>query len=122
MFGCAHENENAQIKPPIQAKHQSSDHHTHHFTDHPKISISTSTDTSIPQTTNPKNTKPENAHSINHLLLENPKTKLKQKLSTMHTPKPTNLQTTMPKLLIFKPKLKTSDLNNPKGNPITKPT
>ena len=89
MFGCAHENENAQIKPPIQAKHQSSDHHTHHFTDHPKISISTSTDTSIPQTTNPKNTKPENAHSINHLLLENPKTKLKQKLSTMHTPKPT---------------------------------
>ena len=87
MFGCAHENENAQIKPPIQAKHQSSDHHTHHFTDHPKISISTSTDTSIPQTTNPKNTKPENAHSINHLSLENPKAKSKQKLSTEHTPK-----------------------------------
>ena len=98
MFGCAHENENAKIKPPIKAKHQFTDHH---FTDHPRISISTSTHTSVPQTTNPKNTKPKNAHSRNHLLLENPKTKLKQKLSTEHTPKPTDLQTTMPKLLNF---------------------
>ena len=27
LFGCAYENENAQIKPPIKAKHQSTDHH-----------------------------------------------------------------------------------------------
>ena len=70
----------------------------------------------------PKKPKPENIHSTNHVLLENPKPKSKQKISTEHTPKPIDLQITMPKLLIFKPNLKTLNPNNPKENPIPKPT
>ena len=58
---------------------------------------------------------------INHLLLENPKTESKVTFNREHTQthRSTNYHAQTPD---FKPKLKNSDPNNPKGNPISKPT